>query len=81
MSSGVPHVNLGLLREFEILVPPMPLQIRFSDAVSQLADQEWTLGEQCRQLVAIRDLLLPRLVTGQIDVSELDLDAVLETVA
>ena len=34
-----------------------------------------------RNLTALRDVLLPKLVTGQIDVSELDLDSVLETVA
>ncbi len=34
-----------------------------------------------RELAAIRDLLLPKLVTGQIDVSELDLDGLVESVA
>jgi type I restriction enzyme S subunit len=34
-----------------------------------------------RTLAGIRDLLLPKLVTGQIDVSALDLDALTESVA
>jgi hypothetical protein len=33
------------------------------------------------RLAMMRDLLLPRLVTGQIDVSSLDIDAVVESVA
>ena len=33
------------------------------------------------QLEKIRDMLLPKLVTGQIDVSNLDVDALLEGVA
>lgn len=81
MSSGVPHVNLKLLREFEILVPPLHLQSRFSDSVGQLSIHEGKLLAQRDQLATIRDLLLPRLVTGQIDVSSLDLDALTESVA
>jgi type I restriction enzyme S subunit len=34
---------------------------------------------QNRQLTSIRDLLLPGLLTGQIDVSSLDLDAAVES--
>ncbi len=37
-----------------------------------------TLTFASRQLLEIRDLLLPKLVTGQIDVSHLELDAVLQ---
>jgi len=37
-----------------------------------------TLFGAAEELVAMRDLLLPKLVTGQIDVSSLDLDRVLE---
>jgi type I restriction enzyme S subunit len=80
MSSGVPHVNLALLREFAVVVPPVHLQACFADTVEQLADQQWLVREQARQLGAIRDLLLPKLVTGRIDVSKLDLDGLLETV-
>jgi hypothetical protein len=32
-------------------------------------------------LASIRDLLLPKLVTGRIDVSPLDLDSLVESVA
>ena len=32
-------------------------------------------SQRTRRLAALRDLLLPKLVTGQIDVSSLDLDA------
>jgi len=32
------------------------------------------LRESAERLAAIRDLLLPKLVTGEIDVSDLDLD-------
>jgi type I restriction enzyme S subunit len=39
------------------------------------------LAQQNECLACIRDLLLPRLVTGAIDISEFDLDALLEETA
>jgi type I restriction enzyme S subunit len=36
------------------------------------------LSESCQRLASLRDLLLPKLVTGQIDVSALNLDALIE---
>ena len=78
MSSGVPHVNLTLLREFELLLPPRALVEAFTKQVRCLDAQAWGLRRQADRLAAVRDLLLPRLVTGRIDVSSLDLDAAAE---
>jgi len=38
----------------------------------------WKLRAECSALAGLRDLLLPKLVTGHIDVSTLDLDALVE---
>ena len=75
MSSGVPHVNLALLRAFELVVPPIELQHQFSEAIAGPTATAWLVREENRRLAAIRDLLLPKLVSGEIDVSNLDLDA------
>lgn len=77
MTAGVPHVNLSLLREFEIVVPPVDLQLLFTEAVSTLSAQAQMLEEQRRVVTSMRDFLLPRLVTGRIDVSSLDMDALM----
>jgi type I restriction enzyme S subunit len=81
MSSGVPHVNLKILRDFELLVPPRDLQGRFAAAVAPLSDHVWILREKSQRMGIIRDLLLPKLVSAQIYVSILDFDAVSESVA
>lgn len=81
MSSGVPHVNLALLRGFAIVVPPVRLQVSFSESIEHLSSQMWQLSEQRRCVVRIRDLLLPRLVSGGIDVSDLDFDPMPEPTA
>ena len=78
MSSGVPHVNLQLLRDFELINPPFDLQVRYSDCVRTLNSQSWALLRQADRVSRLRDLLLPKLVKGQIDVSSLDLDALVE---
>jgi len=64
----------------------LPFLVPSSDvmeAFAKLSDEFGTAAErsrnECNVLAGIRDLLLPQLVTGQIDVSHLDLDAVLET--
>ncbi|MCC5954209.1 MAG: restriction endonuclease subunit S [Acidimicrobiia bacterium] len=56
------------------------------EALAQLAEAHLaaksdlirSLTFSTRRLTALRDLLLPKLVTGQIDVSDLDLDALVE---
>lgn len=37
-SSGVPHINLQILREFEIPLPPLPTQRRIADILSAYDD-------------------------------------------
>lgn len=80
MSSGVPHVNLTLLREFELLCPPPLIQKRFSTFTSDFAAQSLALRSQLDSLIQIRDVLRPKLITGEVDVSDLDLDAVVEAI-
>ncbi|MFO1418344.1 MAG: restriction endonuclease subunit S [Methylotetracoccus sp.] len=67
-SSGVPHINLAVLRDFNILVPPFGLQSQFGQfAVSTEAMIE-VLLQKIQNLRRTRNLLLPRLLSGQINV-------------
>ena len=52
----------------ERVVPPEPLRARFREHVAPLFTQVATLGLQIQNLRRTRDLLLPRLLSGQIDV-------------
>lgn len=47
---------------------------RFESTAGALASEGVTLTQQSERLTALRDLLMPKLVTGQLDVSTLDLD-------
>jgi len=80
-ATGLRNLRITVLRDALVTVPDRATSQGFQASVRPaiaLADQ---LDEQQRALAAIRDLLLPELVTGQIDVSELDLDALVEAVA
>jgi type I restriction enzyme S subunit len=53
-------------------VPPSPLRSSFREKVVPLFAEVATLGLQIQNLRRTRDLLLPRLLSGQIDVEALD---------
>lgn len=72
----------GLSRESAyarpFLAPPEDLLDSYQAFVDPLGAEASALTRQTDSLVTLRDLLLPKLVTGQIDVSTLDLDALVE---
>lgn len=61
-----------------VVVAPEAVADAVNTALSENLDMIRVLSQSVQRLVAVRDLLLPRLVTGQIDVSGFDLDALLE---
>lgn len=66
-------------KDFEdavLVVPGADLLQQFDDVVGEHHRLIWNLRQQCEDLAKVRDLLLPKLVTGQIDVSNLALDVV-----
>jgi type I restriction enzyme S subunit len=69
------------LEQADMMMPPATI----ADSAEQVFAQNLkmvkalTLQERC--LASLRDVLLPRLLSGQVDVSDLDLDAVVEATA
>jgi type I restriction enzyme S subunit len=51
----------------ERVIPPAPLRVRFRERVAPLFSQTATLGLQIQNLRRTRDLLLPRLLSGQVE--------------
>lgn len=71
----MPRADWKVLGKWQVAVPPAELAGEFTALVrDQLALAE-TLMFENRRLVELRDRLLPKLVTGQIDVSGLNLEA------
>jgi type I restriction enzyme S subunit len=63
-----PNANAKVLSGAEILVPPPNIQGLFHEFVEPLIDQREVLQLQNQQLRAARDLLLPRLMNGEVTV-------------
>lgn len=77
--TNVLHLSPDRIREFPFVVPPVELQKSFREAVRPTYRLVDSLELQSETLAQARCLLLPRLISGELDVSDLDLD--LEPVA
>ncbi|MCF6142352.1 restriction endonuclease subunit S [Flavobacterium sp. K77] len=67
-------LNIGDLRTVRIKIPDSKILISFFDKVEILYDQKSILENQNELLKEARDILLPRLMTGMIDVEELHIE-------
>ena len=73
--STIPYATWDLgLALMPIIIPPTLLIKQFSDTVIPLLDSILVMLEKNTNLRQTRDLLLPKLISGEIDVSELDID-------
>ena len=68
----MPRANWDILTKYPLPVPPSPLLALFSDSVEQSVSLIENLAFKNRKLRRTRDLLLPRLLSGDLDVSKLD---------
>lgn len=66
------------MNAYPVLVPPPKMVEAFGGLASDMLQNVERLNESIEILAETRDLLLPRLVTGQIDVSSLDLGQLVE---
>lgn len=69
------EITKGVFRKIKLVVPPNEISQRYEGVVGSFADRILNLQRCTRLLRATRDLLLPRLISGEIDVSSLPLEA------
>jgi type I restriction enzyme S subunit len=74
-STGQTELSRGDVGSITIILPHASILTRFAQVVWPLLNEADSLLALNEILTQLRDLLLPKLVTGQIDVSSLDLDA------
>jgi type I restriction enzyme S subunit len=67
-SSGRQRVQESCFEKFMVYVPPRPLLSLFSGAAEPVFQQIKVLHAQNQKLRTARDLLLPRLMSGEISV-------------
>lgn len=78
---GTGKLSTDRLKAIMIPQPPQELQAKFVEGISPMRNSITALRLSIDQLEGMRGLLLPPLVTGRIDVSNLDLDALVDSTA
>jgi len=81
MASGVAQQNLSPVQtgNMEILKPPSNILSAFSNAIEPICDIIISLNLKNENLSQTRDLLLPKIISGEVDVSDLDINQPEET--
>lgn len=74
MANGSAQVNFGPthLKKIAIYEPPMQLRKEFNDLVFSMIERLIANRAERNSLVKIRDTLLPKLMSGEVDVSNID---------
>lgn len=67
----MPRANWDVLRQYPLPLPPVRLLEKFSQTVNTVVQSARNLMFKNRVLRETRDLLLPKLISGELDVSEL----------
>ena len=70
----MPSVHWNVLVKYPVVIPPPAIARRFDALVRDVVDKIHNLIFQNKNLRETRDLLLPKLITGEVDVSELAIE-------
>ena len=70
----MPRADWKVLVKYPVIIPPDQISQRFSSFVRDIVNQIQSLIFRNRNLRQTRDLLLPKLISGEIDASEFDID-------
>ncbi len=80
-ASGRQRVSVDAFKALQLVEPPADIADAFERRAGPLLDEAFERGRQNRSLTRTRDLMLSRLVTGQLDVADVDLGNLLPTEA
>ncbi len=73
VGTTVAHLGKRHLEMVKVVTPPAYLATRVAALLDPIFDQEIKLRKASRLLRATRDLLLPRLISGEVDVTDLNI--------
>ena len=72
------HLSPSHVQSSELILPPDVIRHRYAEIARSVRQQSDLLQNRNANLQQTRDLLLPKLISGEIDVSEIDIDTNLE---
>lgn len=68
-----PKISQGNLRSVQVVIPPAEKLDAFNELICPMFDQIRLNQDQNKALASLRDALLPKLMSGEIDVSDIQL--------
>lgn len=68
-----PKISQANLRSIQVVIPPEKMLMKYNNLVEPLFTLLRTNEEENNSLAAMRDTLLPKLMSGEIDVSDIQL--------
>lgn len=71
--SAVPSMTTNILNAMQLYIPDAETLQRFEDVVQPMYIEIQENAKQSTNLATIRDTLLPKLMSGELDVSNIDL--------
>lgn len=73
-TTGIKNLDFsGFIETETILIPPVDKVIAFDNYCNSIFNQIFANGKQNEHLAVLRDTLLPKLMSGELDVSNIDL--------
>ena len=78
-TTGMLMLNISAVRNADIMLPSIEIQEKFANTVEALYEKIEQNNQENTRLAAIRDALLPKLMSGEIDVSNVDISALTST--
>lgn len=73
-TTGIKNLDFsGFIETETILIPPVDKVIAFDDYCKSIFNQIFANGKQNEHLAVLRDTLLPKLMSGELDVSNIDI--------
>ena len=68
-----PNMKIHYLLKYEFVLPPMDKQKELIDLLAPILNQQNALITESKHLENLRDTLLPKLMSGEIDVSDIEI--------
>ena len=71
--SALPRIVLKDFKRYSIVFPPLKIQSGLNDKICAIYDKIYANEEEITHLTNLRDTLLPKLMSGEIDVNEVEI--------
>lgn len=70
--AAIPHANKSFINKIKIKIPNENILKSWNDLIVPLESLIWSFRDQVAHLKEARDILLPRLMTGIIDIDQVE---------